>query len=111
MISSLEMSEASFLPETSMPAPLLLRELRVLDAHVADALLHAVRLKVDAGAGARAFRVAEDRVRDLESVDLDDGQSLPAVVVGDDRAKRDVLGALDIEAVAPHLFRGHAADR
>ena len=31
-------------------------------------------------------------------------------MVGDNRAERDALSAFDIEAIAPHLLGGHAAD-
>ena len=44
------------------------------------------------------------------AVGLDDGQALAAVVVGDHATEFRVLGAFDVEAVAPHLARGHAAD-
>ena len=67
-----------------------------MDAHVADLLLHVVGFEIDAGHGTRALRIGEDGVRDLEPVDLDDGQSLAAVMVGDNRAEGDALSPFDI---------------
>ena len=89
---------------------LIVDELGIEDAHILDLLLGPVRLEIDAGSRRRSARVAEARMGDEHTVGIDDRHALAPVMDRRDRAEFHVLGALHVEAVAPHLLGGDAAD-